>query len=303
MVRKIGIIGVPMDWGQEKSGVAMGPQALRKAGLLAKLESIGWQVTDYGDVQVPERITDPEMKTEAAATQKLQAVIHSCEQAAELGRKSIEKGDFPIFIGGDHSMSIGTVAAITTNQAAESVGMVWIDAHADFNNFESSPSKNIHGMPVSVLVGDGHSELVDIGYNGPKLLEKNIVQIGIRDLDPLEEIRVNESQMQVYMMDEVRSQGMAEIAKKTLADLDSVDKIHVSLDMDGLDPTEAPGVWTPVSGGMTFNEVKLLLASLAASGKVVSLDIVETNPKLDIDDKTSALAVELAAVLMAAKIL
>lgn len=295
--RTIRIIGVPMDLGQNRRGVDMGPSALRYANLQGRLERLGHTVFDEGNLPVP----NPEEDIAEGQGRRLKTVTAVCQNIYELATDCIEHGDFALFMGGDHSISIGTVAA--ASKPTGQLGLIWIDAHADFNTHESSPSKNIHGMPVAALVGDGNEALVNVGFPGLKVQPSQIVQIGIRDLDESERTRLIHSGINVFTMRHVDELGMAAIARQALDRLRHVDRIHVSLDMDSLDPDEAPGVGTPVPGGLSYREAHLLMEILGDSKRVQSLDIVEINPILDDMNKTAELAVELAASLLGQRIL
>ena len=294
-MKQIRVIGVPMDLGQNRRGVDMGPSAVRYAGLKHRLESLNHTVHDEGNVQVP----NPDEDSVASKEGRIQTVAQVCENAFHLACACWADDDIALFLGGDHSISIGTVAAAAQ---AGSVGVIWVDAHGDFNTPETSPSGNIHGMPVAALVGDGADELVNVGFKGAKVEAQNIVQIGIRDLDPKERVRLRQSDITVLTMRDIDEEGMAEIANQALAKLSHLDRIHVSLDMDSLDPDAAPGVGTPVPGGLSYREAHLLMEILGDSGKVQSLDIVEVNPILDVSNRTARLAVELAASLLGQRI-
>ncbi len=285
-----------MDLGQNRRGVDTGPSAVRYANLKARLEKLGHTVHDEGNIAVP----NPEEPIAKGSGRRLRAVTAVCQTLYEQAYPWIAGGDFTIFLGGDHSISIGSAAA-----AAQSgpVGMIWIDAHSDFNTSESSPSGNIHGMPVAALVGEGPESLVNVGGAAPKLKSSQIVQIGIRDLDPVERERLIRSGIHVFTMRHVDELGMAAVARQALDRLRHLPRLHVSLDMDSLDPAEAPGVGTPVPGGLTYREAHLLMEILGDSGRVQSLDIVEINPILDEMNKTAELAVELAASLLGQRIL
>ncbi|MFK7801097.1 MAG: arginase [Anaerolineae bacterium] len=291
---KIHMMGAPMDLGQQRRGVDMGPSALRYAGLNKALTALGHKVEDLGDIRIP----NPELTAENNRTQ---AVADVCEVIYSEGKRCVDQGFFALFLGGDHSISIGSVKAAAHN-SPETLGVIWIDAHADFNTPETSPSGNIHGMPVAVLTGDGAESLVSIG-DGVTIPAENFVQIGIRDVDPTEAVRVNASGLNIFTMREIDTHGMAAIADQTLTLLKRCDRIHVSLDLDSLEPAEAPGVGTPVRGGLSYREAHLLAEILSECGKVRSLDVVEVNPILDERNKTAALAVELVASMVGKKIL
>ncbi|MBK8985302.1 MAG: arginase [Chloroflexi bacterium] len=285
-----------MDLGQSRRGVDMGPSAARYAGLKARLERLGHVVHDEGNVSVP----NPEEEVAEGGSRRLQAVTAVCQQIFTIASQCVQQGDFTLFLGGDHSISMGTIAAAAQRQP---VGVIWIDAHADFNTPQTSPSGNIHGMPMAALVGQGAPELVNIGYPGPKLQPAQIVQIGIRDLDPEERDNLLHSGINVFTMRHLDELGMAAVARQALDRLRHLPRLHVSLDMDSLDPDEAAGVGTPVPGGLSYREAHLLMEILGDSGRVESLDIVEINPILDDRNKTAELAVELAASLLGQRIL
>lgn len=296
MQREIRILGVPMDLGQNRRGVDTGPSAVRYANLKSRLELLGHVVHDEGNIAVP----NPEEHVAEGTGRRLQAITTVCQTVYDRACPWIKAGEYAIFLGGDHSISIGSVAAAAHN---EPIGVIWIDAHSDFNTPETSPSGNIHGMPVAVLVGEGPESLVTIGRPGPKVVSSQIVQIGIRSLDNDERERLLRSGIDVFTMRHIDELGMAVVARQALDRLRHLRRIHVSLDMDSLDPSEAPGVGTPVPGGMTYREAHLLMEILGDSGRVESLDIVEINPILDRSNKTAELAVELATSLLGQRIL
>ncbi len=296
----IRVIGVPMDLGQSRRGVDMGPSAVRYAGLQSRLARLGHVVRDEGNLHVPAPEQDIEDAEGGEGARRLGPVARVCQAVYDQARGCVEAGDFALFLGGDHSMSIGTVSALACT--GQRVGMIWIDAHGDFNTPATSPSGNVHGMPVAVLVGDGPAALVDIGSPGAKLQPSDIVQVGIRDLDAAERIRLSESAIDVFTMRHVDEMGIAHVARQALDRMRHVDRIHVSLDMDSLDPDDAPGVGTPVPGGLTYREAHLLMEILSDSGKVRSLDLVEINPILDTHNRTAELAVDLVASLLGQRI-
>ncbi|MFQ5421971.1 MAG: arginase [Anaerolineae bacterium] len=292
----IRIIGVPMDLGQNRRGVDMGPSAARYAGMQSRLEQLGHTVYDEGNVRVP----NPEEHEAEGKTRRLKAVTAVCQTLYEMGCQCVANDDFALYLGGDHSISIGSIAAAAQY---EPLGVIWVDAHGDFNTPDTSPSGNIHGMPVAALVGEGVPELVNVGYPGPKLQPVHIVQIGIRDLDAQERERLTHSGINVYTMRHVDELGMASVARQALDRLRHLKRIHVSLDMDSLDPAVASGVGTPVPGGLSYREAHLLMEILGDNGRVRSLDIVEINPILDNMNQTAEMAVELAASLLGQRIL
>jgi arginase len=286
-----------MDLGQNRRGVDMGPSAVRYAGFQKRLERLGHTVFDEGNVPVP----NPEEQVAEGGVKRLEAVTTVCRTVYEFACKCIARGDFAIFLGGDHSISIGSISAATRD--AEGIGVIWVDAHGDYNTPKSSPSGNIHGMPVAVLVGDGAEPLVNLGHPGAKLQPADIVQIGVRDLDERERERLAQSGIHVFTMRHVDELGIASVARQALGELEHLPGIHLSLDMDCLDPAEAPGVGTPVPGGLSYREAHLLMEILGDSGRVQSMDIVEINPILDQRNRTAELAVELAASLLGQRIL
>ncbi len=294
--KRIRIIGAPMDLGQSRRGVDMGPSAVRYAHLNARLEQLGHTVVDEGNLAIP----NPEEPIVIGKGQRLKAVTAVCQALYEMCIECNHPDDFAIVLGGDHSISIGSVAG-----AAQSgpIGVIWVDAHGDFNTPETSPSGNIHGMPVAALIGEGAEPLVNIGYPGAKIKPSQIVQIGVRSLDELERQRLARSGIDVYTMRHLDELGMATVARQALDRLRHLPRIHVSLDMDSLDPAEAPGVGTPVPGGLTYREAHLLMEILGESDRVASLDIVEVNPILDNHNRTAELAVDLAASLLGQRIL
>lgn len=296
MSQTVQIIGVPMDLGQNRRGVDMGPSALRYAGLQGRLERLGYTVRDHGNVAVP----NPEEEVVVGKTRRLKAVEGVCRAVYDFGRNCAAENNFALFLGGDHSISIGTVAAAAE---AEPIGLIWIDAHGDFNTPETSPSGNIHGMPVAILNGEGPEALVNLGFPGPKVRPAQIVQIGIRDLDPDERQRLLRSGVAVFTMRHIDELGMASVARQALDRLRHMPRLHVSLDMDSLDPDVAPGVGTPVPGGLGYREAHLLMEILHDSQRVRSLDVVEINPILDQLNRTAELAVELVASLLGQRIL
>lgn len=296
MNKTVQIIGVPIDLGQSHRGVDLGPGALRYAGLASRLEKLGYKVYDSGNLPVPVR----ESLVHERQDHYLPSIIEVCKAACLAGQQALAQGRIPIFLGGDHSISIGTIAGIAHEQ---SVGVLWIDAHGDFHTEESSPSKNIHGMPLAILLGYGYPELVAVGGSQPTLQPEDVVMIGVRDLDSGERQRLRESGMTVYTMRDIDEKGMGAIAAEALAKLRHKTRLHVSLDIDSLDPQASPGAGTLVPGGLTYREAQLLMEIIADSRCLGSLDIVEINPILDNRNKTAETAVELTASLFGKSII
>jgi arginase len=293
------IYGVPMDLGQNRRGVDMGPSAIRYAGLQARLERLGWQVQDGGNIAVPVAETiSRDDNLDAYRAHHLAAIARVAEDIYAHMQASIEANERVIFLGGDHSMAIGSVAGAL--HWSNRVGVIWVDAHGDFNTPEISPSGNIHGMVVRSLMGQGPAALA-VGER--RLQVEQIVMIGIRDLDPQERLDLRESGIQVLTMRDIDENGMAAVMRAALNALGNVDTIHVSFDMDSLDPTIAPGVGTPVAGGLSYREAHLLMEMLADDGRARSLDLVEVNPILDSANQTAQVAVGMAASLFGQRIL
>lgn len=296
MTKTIRIIGVPIDLGQAQRGVDMGPGAIRYAGLAARLATLGFEINDIGNVGVPVRDT----VISERALNYLPSIRKVCDAAYQAAREAVEAGEIPLFIGGDHSMSIGTIGGVTHHDPA---GVIWIDAHGDFNTPETTISGNVHGMTLAVLLGTGYPELVNAGRMGGKLSAEDVVMIGVRELDPLERDRLRESGITVYTMRDVDERGIGVIIREALDKLAHRQRLHVSLDMDGLDPMTVPGVGTTVPGGLTYREAQLLMEIIADTGRLASLDIVEINPVLDQSNRTARIAVELAASLFGKSIM
>ncbi len=300
MAKKISIIGIPMDFGQLLRGVDMGPAAVRYTGLISRLRELGHDVEDTGDISIP--IRDCHVCSDDGQGQEkyLKEITQICQSIYALGRPIVEKGRFPLFIGGDHSIAIGTVAAVVDK---DPIGLIWLDAHGDFNTPETSPSGNIHGMPLAALAGEGHDDLINVGHPGQKIHPENIVMIGQRDLDMGEKKRIKKAGITVFTMRDIDEQGISAVANKTLMKFAHLKRIHLTLDMDALDPLEAPGVGTPVPGGISYREAHLLMEILSDSGKIGSMDLVEINPILDVANKTAELAVELTLSALGKSIL
>lgn len=292
MTKAIRLIGVPMDLGQDLRGVNMGPDALRHAGLAGRLVDLGYEVHDYGNVNVAVRDT---LDSELHATPFVHAISLVCERLYDTTRRAIRAGYMPLIMGGDHSSAIGTVGGTTHDEPA---GLLWIDAHGDYNTPETSLTGNVHGMPLAVLRGFGPPALVDIGRPGAKVAADDVVLIALRKIDRREREMLRNSRMTVFTMREIDEQGMAAVANESLRRLEHHERIHVSLDMDSVDPIYASGVGTPVPGGLDMREAHLLMELLADDGRVASIDVVEVNPILDNRNQTAILAVDLVASLL-----
>jgi arginase len=299
MKKKISIIGAPMDLGQLRRGVDMGPSAIRYAGIVDRLERIGYEVHDWGDIQIgrPKLVTDPK-----TGLRNLEAVVNANKRLAEKVDEIMENGHFPLVLGGDHSIAIGTLAGVS--KYYDRLGVIWYDAHGDLNTVETSPSGNIHGMPLAASLGLGAKELVEIGGYSPKIKSENIVIIGARSLDPGEKQLIKEKGIKVYTMHEIDKLGMPRVMEETISYLkERTDGVHLSLDLDALDPLFAPGVGTPVVGGLGYRESNLAMEMLAESGLITSAEFVEVNPILDERNKTGILAVDLMGSLLGEQLL
>jgi len=298
MTKQISIIGVPMDFGQQLRGVDMGPGALRYTGLISRLRQLGHEVIDEGDVTIPIRDKDGNM--DICHDKYVKEITQICESIYDIGNRVKKQGRFPLFLGGDHSIAVGTVAAVVDH---EPIGLIWVDAHGDFNTPQTSPSGNIHGMPLAALIGEGHDSLVNVGRPGMKIHPDNVVLIGQRDLDSAEKERIKKAGITIFTMRDIDEQGISSVASKTMMKFAHLKRFHLTLDMDALDPVEAPGVGTPVPGGISYREAHLFMEILSDSGKLCSMDLVETNPILDVGNKTAELAVELALSALGKSIL
>ena len=295
MGRTIHIIGVPIDLGQTQRGVDMGPAAMRYAGLASRLAELGYLIRDTGNIEVPIRETLAEEQPHY-----LPSIRRICQATYDIVRETVEQGEIPLLLGGDHTLAIGSIGGSNHMTPA---GLIWIDAHGDFNTPRTTLTGNIHGMTLAVLLGDGYPELVDVGRPGPKVRPEDVVMIGIRDLDPEERVRLRESGITVYTMRDIDEKGVGTVTREALERLEHRDRLHVSLDMDSLDPQAAPGVGTTSPGGLTCREAQLLMEIIADSERCYGLDIVEINPILDRHNQTARLAVDLAASLFGKRIL
>lgn len=298
-MNKLSIIGMPMDLGQMRRGVDMGPSAIRYAGIVERLKPLFEEVHDLGDIPIgrPEVVVDKESNL-----RNLDLVAEKSTLLAEKVDAAVESGAFPLVLGGDHSIAIGTLAGVSKHY--KNLGVIWYDAHGDLNTAETSPSGNIHGMPLAASIGLGHRLLTDIGGYSPKVRPENVVIIGARALDDGEKDLIKEIGMKVYTMHEIDRLGMAKVMEETIAYLkDKTDGVHLSLDLDGLDPNDAPGVGTPVIGGISYRESHLAMEMLKESNIITSAEFVEVNPILDEKNKTATVAVELMGSLFGEKLL
>ncbi|MBB6454002.1 arginase [Salirhabdus euzebyi] len=298
--KDISVIGVPMDLGQNRRGVDMGPSAIRYAGVIERLEALKLNIEDLGDIEI--KRPDRRKLNNEGNLRNLEEVATGNENLALAVDEVIKKGNFPLVLGGDHSISIGSLAGISKHY--ENLGVIWYDAHADLNSGETSPSGNIHGMPLGVSIGIGHERLVKLGGYGPKIKPENIVIIGARSIDEGERKLIKEKGIKVFTMHEVDRLGMSKVMGETINYLkERTDSVHLSLDLDGLDPMDAPGVGTPVIGGLSYRESHLAMEMLAEAKIITSAEFVEVNPILDEKNKTASVAVGLMGSLFGEKLL
>jgi arginase len=302
-LKNIRILGVPLDLGQTRRGVDMGPSAVRVAGLEARLEALGHIVEDGGNVAV----AIPEQKKEGDPHAKyLKEIVATCTKHAEMVLKTLELGHVPLVLGGDHSVAAGTMAGVAEfyRRQEKKVGLIWIDAHADINTPETSPSGNVHGMPLAAILGIGPAELAGIYDFSPKVQPENCVLVGVRDIDGREKENIKESGIEVYTMRDIDERGMRTVIEEALRVAGrGTAGYHVSLDMDWIDPEDAPGVGTPVRGGASYREGHLAMEIIADHGRMTSFEIVEVNPVIDEHNRTADLAVELTLSAFGKKIL
>ncbi len=295
---QIDIIGVPVDLGADRRGVDMGPSAIRYSHLQRKLEELGYTVQDEGNVDVPIaemcKITNPKLKY-------IDCIVPMSRRVSGAVSTSMQAGHFPLVIGGDHSLSIGSVRGAARNRK---LGVIWIDAHADFNTAETTPSGNIHGMSLAVLCGLGDKSLVQLWDESVPVIDPhNTAIIGARDLDTGEKANLRDAGAMVMSMEQVDRYGMVTVVEKAIEHVTrDTDGMYLSLDLDALDPRHAPGVGTPVPAGLTEREAHLACELIAETGKLAGMDVVEVNPILDVQNQTAKLAVEFALTALGRRI-
>ena len=300
--KQIEIIGVPLDLGQQRRGVDMGPSALRVAGLQAKLEALGYQVTDRGNVAVA--VAETKHRGDERA-RFLSEIAQSAEATAKYVQEALTHGATPIVLGGDHSVAAGTVAGVANYFRAQQkrIGLIWMDAHSDINTPETSPSGNVHGMPVAALIGMEPAALRDLLGWAPKVLAENTVLIGIRDVDETERENIRRAGVTVFTMRDIDELGLRAVMERAIPiAANGTAGYHVSLDLDWVDPEDAPGVGTAVRGGATYREAHLAMEILADDGGMLSFELVEVNPILDEHNRTAELAVQLLCSAFGKKI-
>jgi arginase len=289
----IAIIGAPLDLGQGRRGVDMGPSAVRVANLNARLASLGYEVQDLGNVPVEQAEAAPEGHPRA---KYLPQIAATCQRLALLVAETLTGGGVPLVLGGDHSVAVGTVSGVShfLRQRQQKVGLIWLDAHADINTPDSSPSGNVHGMPLACIVGEGPAELTELFGYKPKVAPGNVVIVGLRDVDQTEKPHVRGFGVHAFTMRDIDERGMRSVMEEAIRlASDGAEGFHLSLDMDFVDPKDAPGVGTPVRGGATYREAHLAMEMICDSRRMTSMEVVEVNPVIDEANRTADLAVEL----------
>ena len=292
-MKQISIIGVPSDYGQRRRGVDMGPSAIRYSGVIERLQALNFNVKDEGDIrlkQMKELQNDPKLLN-------LEEIIHLSEELASKVSEVISNKSIPLVLGGDHSIAIGTLAGLGKHY--DNLGIIWFDAHADINTPETTPSGNIHGMPLAVSLGLGHERLVNIANYTPKIKKENIIIIGARSIDEGERALIKQLGIKVYTMHEIDRLGMTRVMEESISYFKArhVDGVHLSLDLDALDPLYTPGVGTPVAGGISYRESHLAMEMLQEAMFITSAEFVEVNPILDERNRTADVAVALMGSL------
>ena len=296
------ILEMPLDFGASRHGSDMGPSAIRLAGIKERLEALGHKTFEHADI-FQAKAQEYE-KVGNAKAKYLKPIVKACNKLAAEVEAISAAGDFPLVLGGDHSIALGSIAGIsaTAKKQNQTLGVLYVDAHGDFNTPETSPSGNIHGECLAASAGLGLPELTNLYFDGQKVDPKNICFVGSRDLDPGEKQLMKQSGVTVFTMSDIDCQGFPAIVRQVLAFFKKVDVVHVSFDMDVLDPMFAPGTGIPLPGGLTNREALLLMEEIATIGKVRSAEIVEVNPILDVRNQTAILAVSLAARLLGEKL-
>lgn len=301
--KHIAILGAPLDLGAGRRGVDMGPSAVRVANLNGRLAELGYQVEDLGNVPV----VQPESQAEVHSHAKyLPQIAETCTHVAKIVLEALGAGKFPLVLGGDHSIAVGTVSGVSEHfhRRGERVGLIWVDAHTDMNTPESSPSGNVHGMPLACCIGKGPEELTGIFGYAPKVDPANVALVGVRSVDGRERDIVQRSGVHVFTMRDIDERGMRSVFEEAIRVAGAgTAGFHVSLDMDAVDPREAPGVGTPVQGGITYREAHLAMEMLGDTGRMTSMEVVEVNPVIDEANRTAILAVELMMSAMGKRIL
>jgi arginase len=299
----IAIIGAPMDLGAGRRGVDMGPSALRVAGINDRIAALGYDVTDLGNVTVDLPETAPSGHPKA---RYLPQIAHTCGRLATMVEHAAQSGQFPVVLGGDHSIAAGTIAGMSAHyrKQGQKLGVIGIDAHADMNTPDSSPSGNVHGMPLSCVIGNGPQELIGLSGAVPMVEAANVAIVGLRSVDEIERLNVRGAGVHPYTMRDIDERGLRSVIQEAIAHVTcGTAGFHLSFDMDSVDPSEAPGVGTPVPGGITYREAHLAMELICDSGLMTSLEFVEVNPVMDIANRTAVLGVELATSALGKRIL
>ncbi|HXK01569.1 MAG TPA: arginase [Verrucomicrobiae bacterium] len=290
---RIAIIGAPLDLGQDRRGVDMGPSAVRVANLHARLARLGYEVEDWGNIPVEQKESCPEGD---ASAKYLTQIAEACEKLAARVDDALERSTLPLVLGGDHSVAVGTVTGVGGHfrKRSERIGLIWLDAHADMNTPDTSPSGNVHGMPLACIAGMGPALLSGLAGYRPKVDPRNTVIVGLRDVDDLEKPHVRDSGVRAFTMRDIDERGMRSVMEQAIGIAsDGTAGFHLSLDMDCVDPVHAPGVGTPVRGGVTYREAHLAMEMICDSRLMLALEVVEVNPVIDERNRTAELAVEL----------
>jgi arginase len=299
----IAVIGAPMDLGAGRRGVDMGPSALRIARLRDRLTELGYEVEDLGNVMVDQPESAPGGSPKA---RYLPQIAHTCARLAEMVEGVLRRDRAPLVLGGDHSVAMGTIAGLSRYyyQRQRRLGLIWIDAHADMNTPDSSPSGNVHGMPLACIIGNGPEELTGLAGPLPMIEPANVAIVGLRSVDEIERLNVRGAGVHPFTMRDIDERGMTAVMQQAIHVASSgTTGFHVSLDMDAVDPSEAPGVGTPVPGGLTYREAHLAMELIGDSGLMTSVEVVEVNPVMDIANRTALLAVELMMSALGKRIL
>ncbi|HEY7335667.1 MAG TPA: arginase [Bryobacteraceae bacterium] len=299
----IAIIGAPMDLGAGRRGVDMGPSALRVAGLNEKLAAIGYQVEDAGNVLVEQPEALPAGPSHA---RYLPQIAHTCARLADMVEDAANRGRVPLVLGGDHSVAVGTVAGVSRHFHAKrrKLGLIWIDAHADMNTPDSTPSGNVHGMPLACCIGKGPDEMTRLAGYVPAVDPESVAIVGLRSVDDIERLNVRGTGVHPFTMRDIDERGMRAVIQDAIQFATrGTAGFHLSFDMDAVDPTEAPGVGTPVHGGITYREAHLAMEMVCDSGRMVSMEVVEVNPVMDEANRTALLGVELILSALGKRIL
>ncbi|MCW5965377.1 MAG: arginase [Bryobacterales bacterium] len=299
----VSILGVPMDLGAGRRGVDMGPSAIRVAQLGARLRDLGYEVEDLGNIDVvqPESIPMQDDKL-----RYLPEIAETCARVANVVSRILENGRLPVVLGGDHAITMGTVGGVSGyyHERERKIGMIWIDAHADMNTPETTPSGNVHGMPLAATIGMGPEALTQLRGFAPMVHPENVALVGIRSVDSLERLNVRKSGIMSFTMRDIDERGMRSVMDEAIRIASNgTEGLHVSLDLDAVDPSEAPGVGTPVKGGLSYREAHLALEMISDSRKLLSIDCVEVNPVIDDANRTAILAVEFLTSALGKRIL